>query len=277
MFSCLSVPTAARPTLLTGVHFLTSQACFFHVPLRSSVLLLRRVCLFLEYDSNMLLGSRCPAHPLRSCSRHSDNAASTFRDRQTPPFVQKQNPSRAPVRVHKKGFSFSLFTPRAVQRHGKALLGSLFLLLPQRRSLFAAPAHIGACGQNLPPCPLKIGRPFVPPYASLTPRHSTVSKAFAADCGWWLQPPFMPPCASMTPLGQLDATALAANAVVASDRYLPPYASWHGPLLYVPRRSRPHGWWPQPPCPHSSLHRGRIFLATLYHFLVKQLTLLVPF
>lgn len=28
MFSCLSVPTAARPTPLTGVHFLTSQACF---------------------------------------------------------------------------------------------------------------------------------------------------------------------------------------------------------------------------------------------------------
>lgn len=30
----------------------------------------------------------------------------------------------------------------------------------------------------------------------------------------------------MAPLGQLDATALAANAVVASDRYLPPYASY---------------------------------------------------
>jgi len=55
MFSCLSVPTAARPTLLTGVHFLTSQACFFHVPLRSSVLLPRRVCLLLEYASNTLL------------------------------------------------------------------------------------------------------------------------------------------------------------------------------------------------------------------------------
>jgi len=134
------------------------------------------------------------------------------------------------------------------------------MVLLLQREAFSPLQHTSVpAAKHRPPCPFQVGRLFMPPYASLTPRHSTVSKAFAADCGWWLQPLFVPPCASMTPLGQLDVTALAAIAVVASDRYLPPYASWHGPLLFVPRRSRPHGWWPQPTCPHSLTSSGQDF------------------
>lgn len=57
----------------------------FHVPLRSSVLLPRRVCLLLVYTSNMLLGSRCPSPPAALAQQAcGNNASSTFGDRQTP-------------------------------------------------------------------------------------------------------------------------------------------------------------------------------------------------
>jgi len=129
-------------------------------------------------------------------------------------------------------------------------------------------------------CFSQLGEAFSDRHTPLIPRHPTASRR-CGNRGWWLQPRFVPPCASLTPRHSTVSKALAADAVggfnrllcrhallwrpwaswtprrsrqtatVASGRYLPPYASWHGPLLFVPRRSRPHGWWPQPTCPHS--------------------------
>jgi len=87
--------------------------------------------------------------------------------------------------------------------------------------------HTTPAAKHLTPCPfLTFREAFCAAirFIDTTPLYGV--KGVHGSRGWWLQPPFVPPCASMAPLGQLDATALAANAVVASDRYLPPYASY---------------------------------------------------
>jgi len=110
----------------------------------------------------------------------------------------------------------------------------------------------------------------------LTPRHSTVSKALAADAVGGFNRLLCRHALLWRPWASWTPRPSRQTATVASGRYLPPYASWHGPLLFVPAFAASR-LVASADLPSFTLHRGRIFLATLYHFLVKQLTLLMPF
>jgi len=93
----------------------------FHVPLRSSVLLPRRVCLLLEYASNTLLDRAVqPTRCVHAASAGTTQHQLLGTDRHH--LLCKNKTLLAHPLSAQEGFFVLLITPRAVQRHKKALM-----------------------------------------------------------------------------------------------------------------------------------------------------------